>query len=124
VRAQLVVRNSSRNDVGPYRVTLPGYATGPTDGGEDSYRPFLIRAKPGDMLRIDLANQLDESDPDNIVNLHQHGLIVAPRPYSPGFSRGNKREGLSRRALHTNYLQNNEYYCFSFWHGPALPSCL
>jgi hypothetical protein len=52
VRAQLVVRNSSRNDVGPYRVTLPGYATGPTDGGEDSYRPFLIRAKPGDMLRI------------------------------------------------------------------------
>jgi FtsP/CotA-like multicopper oxidase with cupredoxin domain len=88
VRAQLVVRNSSRNDVGPYRVTLPGYATGRTDKGEDSYRPFLIKAKPGDTLRIDLVNQLDESDPDNIVNLHTHGLIVAPRPYFPCNSLG------------------------------------
>ena len=62
VWAELVLRNSSRADVGPYRVTLPGYATGSTAKGEDSYRPFLIRAKPGDTLRIGLANQLDESD--------------------------------------------------------------
>jgi FtsP/CotA-like multicopper oxidase with cupredoxin domain len=87
VRAQLVVRNSPRN-VGPYRVTLSGYARSPTDKGEDSYRPFLIRAKPGDTLRIDLANKLDESDSDNIVNLHTHGLIVAPRPYFPCNSLG------------------------------------
>jgi FtsP/CotA-like multicopper oxidase with cupredoxin domain len=88
VPAQLAVRNSSRNDVGPYRVTLPGYAKVAADKGEDSYRPFLIRGKPGDTLRIDLANQLDESDPDNIVNLHTHGLIVAPRPYFPCNSLG------------------------------------
>jgi FtsP/CotA-like multicopper oxidase with cupredoxin domain len=80
VKAKLVVRNSLRNDVGPYSVTLPGYAT---DGIQDSYRPFLIKAKPGDTLRIDLVNQLGDLDPDNIVNLHTHGLIVAPRPYFP-----------------------------------------
>ena len=85
VKAKLVVRNSLRNDVGPYSVTLPGYAT---DGKQDSYRPFLIRAKPGDTLRIDLVNELAESDPDNIVNLHTHGLIVAPRPYFPCNSLG------------------------------------
>ena len=85
VKAKLVVRNSPRNDVGPYSVKLPGYAT---DKIEDSYRPFLIRAKPGDTLRIDLVNQLDDPDSDNIVNLHTHGLIVAPRPYFPCNSLG------------------------------------
>ena len=85
VKAKLVVRNSLRNDVGPYSVTLPGYAT---DGIQDSYRPFLISARPGDTLRIDLVNQLDDPDPDNIVNLHTHGLIVAPRPYFPCNSLG------------------------------------
>jgi FtsP/CotA-like multicopper oxidase with cupredoxin domain len=89
VKAQLVVRNSLRNDVGPYSVKqLPGYATGLTDKGQDSYRPFLIRAKPGDTLRVDLVNQLNEADSDNIVNLHTHGLIVAPRPYFPCNSLG------------------------------------
>jgi FtsP/CotA-like multicopper oxidase with cupredoxin domain len=85
VKAKLVVRNSLRNDVGPYSVTLPGYAT---DGIQDSYRQFLISASPGDTLRIDLVNQLDDPDPDNIVNLHTHGLIVAPRPYFPCNSLG------------------------------------
>ena len=80
-----MVRNSLRNDVGPYSVTLPGYAT---DGTQESYRPFLIKAKPGDTLRIDLVNQLNEADSDNIVNLHTHGLIVAPRPYFPCNSLG------------------------------------
>ena len=70
-----MVRNSLRNDVGPYSVTLPGYAT---DGIQDSYRPFLIKAKPGDTLRIDLVNQLNEVDSDNVVNLHMHGVINAP----------------------------------------------
>ena len=60
VKAKLVVRNSLRNDVGPYSVTLPGYAT---DGTQESYRPFLIKAKPGDTLRIDLVNQLDAEKP-------------------------------------------------------------
>jgi hypothetical protein len=78
VGARLVVLNSLRDDVGPYSVTLLGYAV---DKGKDSYRPSLIRAKPGDTLRIDLVNQLDESEPDNIVNLHTHRMIVAPRPY-------------------------------------------
>ena len=85
IKAKLVVRNSLRNDVGPYSVTLPGYAT---DGKLDSYRPFLIRAKPGDTLRIDLVNQLNEADSDNIDNIHFHGLIAAPRPYFPCNSLG------------------------------------
>jgi FtsP/CotA-like multicopper oxidase with cupredoxin domain len=80
VGTRLVVLYSFRNDVGPYSVTLLGYAT---DKGKDSYRPSLIRANLGDTLRIDLVNQLDESDPDNIVNLHTHGVIVAPRPCFP-----------------------------------------
>ncbi len=82
VNARLVVRNTPR-DVGPYRVNLPGYATDLADSSKDSYWPFLIRAKPGNTLRIDLVNQLDDPDSDNVVNLHTHGLIVAPRPYFP-----------------------------------------
>jgi FtsP/CotA-like multicopper oxidase with cupredoxin domain len=110
VGARLVVRNSL-SDVGPYQVTLPGFATDLTDTGGDSYRPFLIRAKPGDTLRIDLLNQLDEADADNIINLHTHGLIVAPRPYFPCNSVGdyifdslgpnypNYKQGGEKRAL-------------------------
>jgi hypothetical protein len=56
-KSLLIVRDTPRI-VGPYTVNLPGYATDPNDTAHDSYRPFLIRAKPGDSLRLDLANQL------------------------------------------------------------------
>jgi FtsP/CotA-like multicopper oxidase with cupredoxin domain len=86
VGVRLFVRNSERGDVGPYRVKLAGYALGSTDEGQDTFRPLVVRAKPGDTLRFDLTNQLDAADPslaDNVVNLHTHGLIVAPRPFFP-----------------------------------------
>src|SRR5580704_12559639 len=51
VAARLIVRNSTRPDVGPYRVKLPGYATNPDDPSTDAYAPFLIEARPGDTLR-------------------------------------------------------------------------
>lgn len=56
-KSLLIVRNTPRI-VGPYTVKLPGYATDPNDTAHDSYRPFLIRAKLKDSLRVDLANQL------------------------------------------------------------------
>src|ERR1700730_15561212 len=56
-KSLLIVRDTPRI-VGPYKVKLPGYATDPNDTANDSYRPYLIRAKPGDSLRVDLANQL------------------------------------------------------------------
>jgi FtsP/CotA-like multicopper oxidase with cupredoxin domain len=78
--ARLIVRNSDRHDVGPYTVTLPGYATD-DDPAKDRYAPFVIEAAPGDTLRIDLINQLPDAWPtDAIINLHTHGLIVSPRP--------------------------------------------
>ena len=43
VAAHLIVRNSSRPDVGPYTVTLPGYATN-ADPSTDRYAPFIIEA--------------------------------------------------------------------------------
>ncbi len=84
VRSRLIARDTARADVGPYTVTLPGYATDPADATRDSYAPFLIEAKPGDTLRFDLVNQLTgEPHPQDHTNLHTHGLLVAPRPDKP-----------------------------------------
>src|SRR5579871_3983546 len=58
-KSLLFVRDTVRSDVGPYNVKLPGYATDSTDAAHDTYRPYLIRSKPGDTLRIDLVNKLD-----------------------------------------------------------------
>ena len=74
---QAVVRNSARPDVGPYTVTLPGYASNPGSAAADSYRPFLLQASPGDTIRFDLVNQLPAGSNDE-ANVHFHGLIVAP----------------------------------------------
>jgi FtsP/CotA-like multicopper oxidase with cupredoxin domain len=89
-KSLLIVRNTVRSDVGPYNVTLPGYATDSTDAAHDTYRPYLIRAKPGDTLRIDLVNELEVvttkngvETADNVINLHTHGLVVSPRPNLP-----------------------------------------
>lgn len=95
-KSLLIVRDTVRSDVGPYQVKLPGYATDPNDATHDSYRPYLIRAKPGDTLRIDLANAIDaiskdadgSETADNVINLHTHGLVVSPRPSLPCQSPG------------------------------------
>lgn len=76
---QLTVRSSPRDDVGPYTVTLPGYARPGLQPTADSYAPFLIEACRGDTLRLTLRN--DWSTP---INLHTHGFIVAPTPDVPG----------------------------------------
>jgi FtsP/CotA-like multicopper oxidase with cupredoxin domain len=88
-KSLLIVRNTVRSDVGPYDVALPGYATDSSDAAHDTYRPYLIRAKPGDTLRIDLVNELEVvttkngvETADNVINLHTHGLVVSPRPRS------------------------------------------
>lgn len=81
---RIVIRNTDRPDVGPYTVRLPGYGTSATPGTQDSYRPFLVTAAPGDTLRFDLVNQLDtDEDLEGAVNLHTHGLLVSPRPCTP-----------------------------------------
>jgi FtsP/CotA-like multicopper oxidase with cupredoxin domain len=112
VGARLIVRNTLR-PIGPYVVRLPGYTTAddetplprapgqtyPEGADLDYFAPMELHAKPGDTLRIDLVNQLLDSetvpdDPnftqtavvnsnDRMVNLHTHGLIVKPRPYGP-----------------------------------------
>ena len=76
---QVITRNTPRPDVGPYTVTLPGYATNLSSSAGDSYRPYLLRANPGDTIRLDLTNQLPAGDE---VNVHFHGLIVAPHSTS------------------------------------------
>jgi FtsP/CotA-like multicopper oxidase with cupredoxin domain len=89
-KSLLIVRDTTRT-IGPYTVKLPGYATDPNDTAHDSYRPYLIRAKPGDSLRLDLANQMSvvttnsngDETAQNFVNTHFHGLVVSPRPYLP-----------------------------------------
>ena len=81
---RLVIRDTDRPDVGPYTVKLPGYGTSATPGAQDSYRPLLVTAAPGDTLRFDLVNQLGtDEDFGGAVNLHTHGLIVSPRPCTP-----------------------------------------
>lgn len=81
---RLVIRDTNRPDVGPYAVTLPGYAADPASAAADSYRPFLIAAAPGDTLRLDVVNQLGANEPlDGAVNLHVHGIIASPRPCTP-----------------------------------------
>ncbi len=81
---RLVVRDTDRPDVGPYTVTLPGYAANPVSAASDSYRPFLLGVLPGDTLRLDLVNQLGTSEPlGGAVNLHMHGIITSPRPCTP-----------------------------------------
>lgn len=77
--ARLIVRDAMRPDVGPYTVQLPGYST----GRENLYRPFIIKARPGDTLRIDLRNEIAKSATQNLINLHTHGLIVSPRRCAP-----------------------------------------
>ncbi len=82
--ARLVIRNSPRSDVGPYTVTLPGYADGQTSSGRDSYRPALMQASAGDTLRFDLVDQLPSSfEHEGVVNLHTHGILSSPRPCVP-----------------------------------------
>jgi FtsP/CotA-like multicopper oxidase with cupredoxin domain len=82
--ARLVIRNTFRPDVGPYTAQLSGYATDPSSSAQDSYRPLLVTASPGDTLRFDVVNQLAGSEPiQGVVNLHTHGLIVSPRPCTP-----------------------------------------
>ncbi|MBE7157870.1 MAG: multicopper oxidase domain-containing protein [Rhodospirillales bacterium] len=80
----LVIRDTDRPDVGPYTVTLPGYASDPSSSAQDVYRPFLITTMPGDTLRIDINNQLASNEAlGGAVNLHTHGLITNPRPCTP-----------------------------------------
>lgn len=82
--ARLVVRESMRPDVGPYSVMLTGYALNAASSAQDSYRPFLITASPGDTLRVDVVDQLARTEPvQGVVNFHTHGLVVGPRPCSP-----------------------------------------
>ena len=81
---RLVIRDTDRPDVGPYTVKLPGYGTDPASSAQDSYRPFVVTASPGDTLRFDVVDQLGASEPlGGVVNLHTHGLIVSPRPCVP-----------------------------------------
>ena len=95
-KIKLIVRDTPRA-VGPYLVSLPGYATR-EDAPSDIYGPYQIDAKPGDLLRLDLVNELKDGETipagdfattgvQNVggktINLHTHGLIVDPRPYGP-----------------------------------------
>jgi FtsP/CotA-like multicopper oxidase with cupredoxin domain len=103
--ASLIVRNTMRPDVGPYRVTLPGYAT-EGDASGDHYAPFVIEAQPGDSLRVDLHNQLDASVPNDghsIVNLHMHGMVVSPTPASGCSPLGDYVFAQTVRGITTNY---------------------
>lgn len=78
--APLVVRDALRADVGPYKVELPGYST----GAENAYRPFLVRAQPGQTLRFRIRNELPSAPKmADAVSLHTHGLIVSPRRCPP-----------------------------------------
>ncbi len=82
--AALIVRDTPRPDVGPYKVSLPGYATNPTSTSSDVYRPYLINTAPGHTLRFDLTDAWPNNiGPGDGVNLHTHGLIVLPRPCRP-----------------------------------------
>ncbi|HJX85590.1 MAG TPA: multicopper oxidase domain-containing protein, partial [Candidatus Angelobacter sp.] len=81
---RLIIRDSIRHDVGPYRVRLPGYATDIFDSGHDSYAPLRMEVCPGDTLQIDLINQLSVGYYQPETNLHTHGLIVHPTPDKPG----------------------------------------
>ena len=84
VPGQLVVRNGTSPDVGPYSVQLPGYSTGLGANNQQLYRPFVVQAEPGSSLRFDVVNQLDTGSlGENDTNLHTHGLIVSPRPCTP-----------------------------------------
>jgi FtsP/CotA-like multicopper oxidase with cupredoxin domain len=103
--ASLMVRNTMRPDVGPYRVTLPGYATEQDPNG-DHYAPFVIETQPGDTLRVDLHNQLDASVPNDghaIVNLHMHGVVVSPTPASGCSPVGDYVFSQTGKGFVTNY---------------------
>jgi FtsP/CotA-like multicopper oxidase with cupredoxin domain len=103
--ASLMVRNTMRPDVGPYRVTLPGYATEQDPNG-DHYAPFVIETQPGDTLRVDLHNQLDASVPNDghaIVNLHMHGVVVSPTPPSGCSPVGDYVFSQTGKGFVTNY---------------------
>lgn len=112
VKARLIVRNTPRA-IGPYNVNLPGYATG-ENATTDFYGPYEIDARPGDLLRIDLVNELNDGETipaggfsqnsvknanDKTINLHTHGLIVDPQPYRPCGDLGdNVFEGVDWKA--------------------------
>ncbi len=81
----LLLQTQMRN-VGPYRVELDGYGTPELP---DTTRPMLLQAEPGTTLRFDLDNQLTVAPPGDAAgrrlattNLHTHGLIVRPTPYT------------------------------------------
>lgn len=87
--ADLIARGVSMPDVGPYRVTLPGYTT--TGHGAllpQSYAPFLFKVCGGDTLRIKLQSELQgqavQGQAEESTNLHTHGLIVRPTSDQPG----------------------------------------
>ena len=81
----LLLQTQMRN-LGPYRVQLDGYGT---PESPDTTRPMLVQADAGTTLRFDLDNQLTVDAPGNAAsrelattNLHTHGLIVRPTPYT------------------------------------------
>jgi FtsP/CotA-like multicopper oxidase with cupredoxin domain len=76
---QLTARTTVRSDVGPYSVTLPGYARANSPAAQDSYAPFVIESCRGDELSIDLENGTGQP-----INFHTHGMIVRPTPNVPG----------------------------------------
>jgi hypothetical protein len=104
--ASLMVRNTVRPDVGPYRVMLPGYTTEQDPNG-DHYAPFVIEAQPGDTLRVDLRNLLDASFANDgkhdSVNLHMHGMVVSPTPPSGCSPLGDYVFSQTGKGFVTNY---------------------
>lgn len=80
VSAVHLAARAGLRDVGPYQVELDSLV-GPNDDPKDGYRPILIEADPGSVLRVDLDNELPADAALAVTNLHTHGLIVRPTPY-------------------------------------------
>ncbi len=79
-QAHLYVRNALRDDVGPYKVTLPGYRRAgreplPAVPGDGAARRHAS-VRPDQRIR-----RSDRSS--GSINLHTHGLIVPPRRCPP-----------------------------------------
>jgi suppressor of ftsI len=85
---------------------------------EGSYAPPTLRVRPGDVIRLRLANQLDQP-----TNLHTHGLHVSPSGNSdnvfltvpPGQAQafefripGNHPSGLFWYHPHTHHFYNEQ----------------
>ena len=72
---QLTARTTVRSDVGPYSVTLPGYARANSPAAQDSYAPFVIESCRGDELSIDLENGTGQ--PINFHTQNEGGRKIA-----------------------------------------------